>query len=351
MAAAGVSRPRKKATKRFRAPVPLAVRRAFGRLHRRIAQYVGRRPHRSFRRTKSRDVPRRPAMPGYIALSLEAWRVILRFRGHFVVLTLIYVGVSTLLVGVVSQQNYDALTKSLGEVGPELLGGDVGALGRSGVLFGTAMLGGLNGTLGQAQALTAAVLGLLLWLVVVWLLRALFAGNPVSVRDALYNAGAPLIPTTLLGCLLLVQLLPGAFGLAAYMAVTNGTIIDGGVESMVLAAATALSVLLSLYWATATLLAGIIVTIPGTYPMAAVRAAGDLALGKRLPLLLRLLWLLVPIGFLWALLLLPALLIDQAWHVAWLPLVPFVVQVLGGLSGMYVVVYVYVLYRRLINET
>jgi hypothetical protein len=262
----------------------------------------------------------------------------------------VYLVVSTVAVGVASQSNYTDLTAALDELGPQLLGGSIDALTQSASLLGLAMLGGLTGSQGQAQVWTSAVLGVLFWLIVVWTLRALFAGNKIKVRDAFYNAGAPMIPTTLLVLLLAVQLLPGAIGVAVYTAITSGEVINGGVESMVFAVVAALLCLLSLYWASATLIALVVVTLPGTYPMVAIRAAGDVASGKRVAVMLRTAWVLVPLSLLWVIVLLPVLLLDQHVRISWLPMVPIAIQMIAALGALYVSTYFYVLYRRLIHE-
>lgn len=89
---------------------------------------------------------------------------------------------------------------------------------------------------------------------IVWFLRHRLKGITVNVRDAIYNAGAPIVPTLVVALVRMFQLLPGAIGVIIYFAALNLGIISGGVESMLFAVAALLLVVLSLYWVAGTLL-------------------------------------------------------------------------------------------------
>jgi hypothetical protein len=262
---------------------------------------------------------------------------------------LLYLVLATLLVGIVKQADYNSLVTSIQDAGKSVFQGHVNKLTESGVLLMVAIGGGLSQPLDQSQQINVILLGLFTWLVVVWLLRQFMAGNTVKLRDGLYNGGAPFLSTLCILIILSIQLLPGALGVIVYTAANSTGAITGGAEAMAFAIAAGLLVILSLYWVTSTFLAAVIVTLPGTYPLRAMKSAGDLAFGKRSSLVLRLLWLAFMVILLWAVILIPSLLLDNWLHISWLPLVPIVVQLLGGLTIIYASSYTYVLYRKMID--
>ena len=112
---------------------------------------------------------------------------------------------------------------------------------------------------------------------------------------------------------------------------------------------------LSAYWITSTALAMVVVTLPGMYPLRALRIAGDMVVGRRLRILYRLLWMTVITVLAWVILLIPFIMIDmglKAWIPAidWLPIVPVVVLILGTISFIWMTTYVYLLYRGIVDD-
>jgi len=320
-----------------------------GRIRRRISNYLGRRTHRSFKLTRRRDVPKNVKIGGYIAFTNHVWKTLWEFRGIFLRYSAVYILVATALIGIVQQDQYKAFTDSLNEFGPEIFGGNLDGVSRTVVLFGAAVTGGMTSPLSEVQQLNLALLGLLTWLIVVWLLRQLLAGNSVNVRDGLYNGAAPFVSTLCIALVAMIQAIPAGLAIVVYSTAYSTGWLSGGAEAMAFGIGALLLIILSLYWMTSTFFAGVIVTLPGTYPMAAMKSAGDLAFGRRLPLLLRFLWLILVLALVWALILIPVLLIDGALSVAWLPLVPVTVQILTTLSVIFGTAYTYLLYRKMVD--
>lgn len=261
----------------------------------------------------------------------------------------LYIAVATLLIGIVHQGDYTDLTKALKDVGPNLITGKLDKSAETGLLFMAALTGGLSQPLDQAQQINVVIIAVLAWLVVVWLLRQFLAGNDVSLRDGLYNAAAPFISTFIIMMVLAVQLVPAALGFIIYATANSTGVLSGGAEAMAFGIGAGMLCILSLYWVSSTALAGVIVTLPGTYPWAAIRTAGDLAFGRRSAIVLRLVWLIVMVVLLWAVFLIPALIIDSWLQQTWLPLIPVMVQVLTAVSMLYVAAYIYLLYRKMID--
>jgi hypothetical protein len=193
------------------------------------------------------------------------------------------------------------------------------------------------------------------WLTTVWLLRNILAGNKVKLRDGLYNASAPILSTFLVTLVLILQLLPMALAFIGYAAANASGLLTGGVEAMLFWIAAGLLVVLSLYWVTSTLIALVIVTLPGIYPMKALRTAGDIAVGRRMRLLLRLLWLMATIGISWVVVMVPLILLTAWINSLWpafsnVPLLPIILAFMSSLTIVWSSSYVYLLYRKVVAD-
>jgi len=315
----------------------------------RIADLRERRPHKSFQLTKRRDIPKRPKLPGYFSFTKSVFATLAKYKKPFGILLWLYVVAALLIVGFAGQNQYQTVLEALNGLGEEVLGGQLDIITQTTGLFGLAISGGLNANLNEVQQLLLGLLGFMGWLTGVWLLRQLFADSAVRVRDALYNAMAPVISTLLIVGLVLLQLVPAILGIVMFSVATQSSDLSGAV-SMMFGVIALLLMLLSLYWVTSSFFALIIVTLPGTYPMTAIRAAGDIAIGRRLSLMLRLLWLGLLLFLVWLVILIPILLLDNALQMAWLPIVPVTTQILTGFSLFFAITYVYLLYRGMINE-
>lgn len=327
----------------------------YERLHQRTDNFLNRRPHRSFRRTRRRDYVRPLRLPGYWSLTNQVRRVLWQNRGLFFFLGLTYTILSSLLVGLGSQAAYQQLTVALQTTGSQFFQGSLGALGQAALLTGAALNTGLNTNITDVQKVYSAILVLMAWLTTVWLLRALMAGQRPRLRDGLYNAGAPIIPTFLVGLVIVAQLLPVSLAAVGITAALPTGIFDDGALTMLVSIVAILLTLLSLYWITSTLLALVIVTLPGMYPMRAIRTAGDLVIGRRVRIIFRVLWLLFTLVLLVAVTMIPTILID-AWLKGELPalhnvpIVPVVLLLVGSISVIWSASYTYVFYRKIVDD-
>lgn len=317
--------------------------------------YLARRPHRSFRRTRRRDYKRSLKLPGYFAFSAYVRRTLLANKKVFLSLAIVYALLTALLVGIASQDTYSTLTDTLRETGSEVFQGDFGQIGQAGLLFASAATGGISESLTEVQQVYAVLIGLLVWLTTVWLLRNILAGHVVKLRDGLYNAAAPLVSTFLVGLVLIVQLLPLILALIAYTAAVATGLLATGVEAMLFWIVATLLATLSLYWMTSTFIALVVVTLPGMYPMRALKTAGDIVIGRRLRILLRLVWMLLGIVVTWAIVMIPIILLDTwlkgIWtEIAWLPIIPVTLLIMSSLTIVWSASYVYLLYRKVVAD-
>lgn len=332
-----------------------AVKAAVASARQRAKAFLSRRPHRSFKRTLRRDYVRSLAMPGYWAFTAEVWRLLWKNKTLFLLLALTYGVLNALLVGLASQDTYAQLAETLEQTGPELLSGGVGALEKAGLLLASSATGLMNQTPTDTQRIFAALLGLMVWLTTVWLLRAILAGKKPKLRDGLYNSSGPLLSSFLIGLVMVVQLLPIALATIAFSAAAPSGLLDGGIEAMLFWTFAGLLGLLSAYWVTSSVIALVVVTLPGVYPMSALRTAGDLVIGRRARILLRFLWATLLTVVVWAVVMIPMILFDGwlkgVWQaIDWLPLVPVTLAAISALTVVWMAAYVYLLYRKVVDD-
>ncbi len=331
------------------------IKKPFTKIRKRYESFLNRRPHRSFRRTRRRDYARSLEIPGYFSFTKYVGKTIWKYRKTFSLLALFYAVMTALMVGIGSQDIYSTLNGTLKTTSGDLFNGVIGAIGRAGLLFATTATGGISLALTEAQQVYAGLITLITWMTSVWLLRNYLAGNKVKLRDGLYSAGSPIISTFIVTLVFIVQLLPLALALIGFGAASATGLIGGGVEAMLFWIVAGLLVLLSLYWVTSTFFALIIVTLPGMYPFRAIKAAGDLVVGRRLRILLRLIWMLFVMAVIWALIMIPIIMIDT-WikgllpGLSWVPTIPVILLILSAFSIIWISSYVYLLYRKVVDD-
>ncbi len=357
-------KPKKSAVKRTqKAPMPRArqhpmlgyVTARYVAIKKRTRLFLTRRPHRSFRRTRRRDYSRSLALPGYWAFTNEVRRTIWEARRLLVWVVIVYAASSALLVGLASQETYTTLSDTLRDTSGNIFKGSWGEVGKASLLFMSTVTGSLTTTPTEAQQIYAGLIVLLIWLTTVWLLRAVKAGQRPRFRDGLYNAGAPIVPTTIISLVLIIQLIPAALAVIAFSAATSSGFLQGGVEGMLFVVVASLLIVLSIYWVTSTLIALTVVTLPGMYPMQALKTAGDLVIGRRLRILYRWLWLAVLVVIAWIFVMVPIILFDT-WlksvvpAIQWLPVVPAVLLIMSSFTVLIIAAYVYLLYRRVVED-
>ena len=317
--------------------------------------YLSRRPHRSFRRTLRRDYTRSLQLPGYWSFGSFVRKTLLKNKKTFLLVALTYTVITGILVGVASQDAYTVLTDTIQGTSGDIFSGNWGEIGKASLLFVSTVSGGISNNLSDVQQVYTGLIILLTWLTTVWLLRNILAGAKVNLRDGLYNASSPLLSTALVSTLLIVQLIPVALAVLGYSAATATGLLAGGVEAMLFWVAAGLLTILSLYWITSTFIALVVVTLPGMYPMQAIKTAGDIVIGRRMRILLRLLWMIVGVATTWVVVMIPVILLDtwikSVWSaIEWLPIVPVVMLALSSLSVIWIASYIYLLYRRIVAD-
>jgi hypothetical protein len=342
----------KPAAKPKPAPARLSL---IGRLRRRAKDYLARRPHRSFQLSRRRDYVRSLNLPGYWAFSFGVGSMLWRHKRLFGSLILLYTVLSALFVGLASQETYQQLASLLNESGKTIFSGGWGELGKAALLVTSGLSGTFAPQLNDVQQVYAAFFGLLTWLTAVWSLRSILTGRVPRLRDALYSAGSPIVPTTLVLLTLLVQLIPFIFSVVVIATAGSTGLLANPFLSMVFWLGGLFMSLISLYWIIGSLVALVVVTLPGMYPWQALRAAGDLVIGRRLRLLLRMLWLGGSIVVGWLLIVIPAVLLDNlitGWWPAFggFPLIPLVIALVSSAAIVWASAYLFLLYRKVVDD-
>lgn len=324
-------------------------------VYQRIARSIQAKPHKSFRRTYRRDYTRALPLPGYWAMTLYVVGILRRNKKLFGLLALTYAILTSALVGIASQDVYSQVSDTFRQFSGTLFDDQWSVVTQTTMLLGAALGGSLSGTLTDVQWMYECILLLMVWLTTIWLLRAVLAGRAPKLRDGIYHSGAPIVPTFLVGLVLFLQLIPAAIAaLGLYAALPSG-ILDSGVAAMLLSIAGLLLVVLSLYWITGTLVALVVVTLPGMYPFEALRTAAEIVSGRRIRILLRLLWVGFTTFALWLVVMLPVVLLDALIKNTWpvtqsVPIVPLALLAVSSILTIWAASYVYLLYRKVVDS-
>lgn len=313
------------------------------------------RLHQSFKRSYREDYVRKLSVPGLLHHAGETFAVIFKNWKLFVPLMVFAVVFDVLLVGLMSEDTYVQFQKALEETSEGLATGELGNFAKSGLLLvSTVTTGGLSGGLGEAQTIFAVISFLLIWLVTIYLLRFRLAGKKVKLRDGLYNACAPLVSTFVVFVVAVLQALPLFIVIFTYSAAVQTDFLSTPFYALVYFVFAAVLLLLSGYLLASTLMALVAVTAPGLYPMTALKTASDLMAGRRMRLMIRLVFLLVVLAVVWVVVMLPLMTIDL-WLkglVSWLegvPFVPVLLLLMTCFTFVYVTAYIYLYYRRVLD--
>lgn len=294
-------------------------------------------------------------MPGYWSLTARAVKLLWQHKALFGRVVLLYVIIMVLAANLMAEETYVQMREAVTAVQEEgfLSGATATLLVFWGVLLGQTAGGGAGAD--PAAQLITMLLGLSVWLTTIWLVRAIAAGHRPNMRDGLYSAGSPVAALMVLAVIALLQLLPAAIAVIVYSAADASGVLAWTPVLMLAGGAVALIVVLSLYWMTATGFAMVIATLPGVYPLQAMKLAGDIVIGRRVRMLLRMVWLATTLVVAWAMVLVPIILLDGAMKSWWpiieaVPIVPVTALLLAASSIVFAAVYIYLFYRKVVDD-
>lgn len=263
-------------------------------------------------------------------------------------LIIIFLGIIT------SQSTYDSIGKLVSESLGKIFDGGVGQLLNAGMLTFSSLAIDTT-SLRAEQGVMLALLVLMTWLTAVWLLREILLGLKPKLRDGLYNATAPLISTSVVLLILLIQLSPVGIMALAYSALVSVHILTEGFGMMLFGLLAASVLTLVLYWVTSTIIALVVVALPGMYPLRAIQAASDLVVGRRLRVMLRIVWAFVYSSVIWCVVMVSLVLLERGLSskLKWLesvPIVPFAGAFMMALLFVWLAAYIYLLYRKVVAD-
>lgn len=316
-----------------------------------------RRPHRSFMLTKRRDYKRPLFLPGYIKFTQQVLAEIRKNKNTFILLIILLFVLNIIFIGLLDQEFISNLTEVLNETSGELFSGGFGEIGKAGLLLiSTITSGGLNQNPNEGQQIIIIFTMLFAWLCIVFILRDSLAGkNNIKLRDALYRCGSPIISTGIVCAIMLIQLLPVMLAVIAYSSAVATQFLAGGVETMIFMVVALLLVSISVYWIIGSFLALIVSTLPGMYPMNAIRIAGNMVVGRRLRIIYRVLWCVLVSIVIWAIFMIPIILITGWLGSAFeilnsIPIVPIFMLIVSSFVTVFVSSYIYMLYREIVDN-
>ncbi len=314
-----------------------------------------KRWHHSFRRSYREDYVRDLEVPGLVHHAATTFRLIFKNWKLFLPLILLAVIFNILFVGLMSQEAFDMFNDAIDDTQSNLAIENISNFARAGLLLiGTVATGGLNQGMDDAQSLFAILFFLIIWLVTIYILRHVLAGHKIKLRDALYNALTPLISTLVVFFILLVQLIPVMIVVITYSAAVETEFLATPFYALVFFIFAALLILLSLYLVSNSFLACVAVSAPGLYPLVALHTASELIAGRRIRLLIRLVYLIFVLALCWVIVMMPIILLDMwlkstfEW-LASVPIVPFFLLCMTVFSCVYFASYSYLFYRRMLD--
>lgn len=316
--------------------------------------FLKRRPHRSFRLTDKSDYKRRFDIPGYFAFTGYVFRQLNVHRRTIILLIVVYASVIAMFGGITNQDMYNQIADYISQSGRQVMEGGFGAAGESLMVVFSAFLSGPGAMTPEQQVYLG--LGLLMaWLATVWLLREYLAGGNPKLRDALYRSNAPFLSTFLVLLVLLVQMIPLAIVAAIYVGISTLGLLTEGLGMMLFTTLIALVAALVLYWMTSTIIALVIVTLPGMYPMEAMKAAGDMVVSRRLKILFRIIWLILVILLAWLVVMVPLTMLTgwltSLWPwLSYVPVMPIFAAIMSSASIVFAAAYIYLMYRKLVDS-
>ena len=323
------------------------------KISRKIEKYRSVRPHRSFKLTPRSQTKRGiEGIGGYLSFSGNVWRFISVNRWMYIKFFLVFLLFATLIIGFLSQDNFNALRESLNSSHEGAFYSFVALF--SGALTGTS---GAGSYLGASAPIAMVLLFSYGWLALVFIVREIKNGNRkgLKLRDGIYGGGSSVLSMICLMFTIAVQAIPFSIVMMIYSSLSSVGVINGDVaiENMAAWCVLATTAVLTLYWMVPTFLAMVVVSLPGVYPFVALKIAGNMAVSRRLKILYRLFAMAVPVALMWILILGAAIGFDTvlvAWKITWFPLVPIAVLLLISLSVIWCATYIYLLVDKIISD-
>lgn len=200
----------------------------------------------------------------------------------------------------------------------------------------------------DTMVVMGTIVFLFLWLLTLFFTRHLLAGRKVTFFDGLYNAMTPLIATLFILVIVLIQCIPIFLLIIVYAAAIETNFLSEFGYIVLFLMFAMLMIVISGFLLSDTLVALMAVSAPGMYPWQALKLVNGLMRGKRVGFVMRLLLMGIVLALVWAVVILPVALLALAVKLPMM-LMPILVFVLGSFSIVYMAVYLYIYYRKMIG--
>ena len=311
--------------------------------------------HKSFKRSYREDYIRETNLPGLLSHATATFKLIFKNWKLFIPLIILVVIFNVILVGLMTEESYNTFKESLDETNEQLTKGQLGNLGKAGLLLiGTVTTGGLNRGMTEVQQVFMIILLVITWLVSIYLARHILAGHKMKLRDGLYNALTPFISTFCIVGVIFIELIPIFAVIITYSAALATDFLSTPFYALVYFIFAALLIILSAYLLSGSLMAMIAVTAPGLYPMTALNTATDIVAGRRIKFIIRIIFVFLVLALCWVVIMLPIILIDNVLkaNIEWLdgfPIVSLALLNMTVFSVIYISIYFYLFYRKLLD--
>lgn len=232
--------------------------------------------YRSFRLQK-RIRPTSEPIPSSWRLLKQTYTIISNNKLLFIGLTLLYGLAYFIFVRSVATPSINIDT--LQSVVSQTLGNEAGATKQTATLLG-AVLGSsrTEGTNSVVVTLLAVCAGIMF----VWATRERMNNIQVRVRDVVFQSLGPILSVLSILVIISIQLIPFAIATYFYSTARVNSLFASGAEDLTFFTLTVFCGLLSFYWITSSIIALFITTLPGVYPIEALKASKKLVQFRRL---------------------------------------------------------------------
>lgn len=313
--------------------------------------------HHSFRRSYREDYARGLKAPGLLAHANTTLKILFKNWKIFGLLMILVVALNIAFVGIMNQETYETVQQSLDE-SYEMLqdGGELGRFAKSGLLLiSTVTTGGLTSGMSEVQQVFLLFFIAITWLITIYFLRHLMAGNKPKFRDGIFNALTPLMSSFCILALIFVHLLPILFCVIVYSSAASTGFLEQPLYAFLFWVFCGLLGLLSFYLLPVSITSLVAISVPGMYPMTAVHASTDLMQGRRTKFIIRLLFALLYLAIIWVVIMLPIIWLDlilkeNVDFFAEIPVVSFFLQLMTTFTIIYLTSYIYLFYRRMLDD-
>jgi hypothetical protein len=313
------------------------------------------KPHRSFRRSYREDYAHPIKLPGLLEHTAATFRILKAHWKTLILLLIFLVLMYIVFVGLMSEETYTQFQDLLDQTSTLIAGGPMGSFAQAALLISsTIATGGLSQNTSESQSVFGIFIFLIAWLTTIYLVRHYLAKKNLKLRDALYHSLSPLLSTIAVFLVIMLELVPIFLVIITFSAAISTASLSTPFYALVCFIFAALMFILSLYLVSSSFIGLVAVSAPGLYPLTALFTASDLVQGRRLKLIIRILYLLVVLVLLWAIIMIPGIMLDlwlkSSW--SWLvgfPFIPLMLLTMTCFTFIFVATYFYLLYRRLLS--